>query len=115
MRNIFRADMDPFLNTMDTYWPDLRVFIVDLIYGYYQSDLTIIDAITTSQLNIATLIPMMVTDEVAWHFRGLIRNGGTIEQIDYALGITQDICQMTGVALKGLPQVEEVVNEERLF
>lgn len=33
MRNIFRADMDPFLDTMNRYWPDLRTLVVTFIYG----------------------------------------------------------------------------------
>lgn len=33
MRNIFRADMDPFLETMDKFWPDLRTLVVTFIYG----------------------------------------------------------------------------------
>jgi hypothetical protein len=33
MRNIFRADMDPFLETMDNLWPDLRTLVVTFIYG----------------------------------------------------------------------------------
>ena len=69
MRNIFRDDLDPFLGTMDKYWPDLRTLVVTTIYGYYQAETSILDAVTTSQLNIATLIPMDVTEEVAWRCR----------------------------------------------
>jgi hypothetical protein len=116
MRNIFRADLDPFLETMDKYWPDLRTLVVTYIYGYYQSDVTIIDSITTSQLNIATLVPMDVTAEVAWHMRGLIRNGGTEEQLKMAFNTTMEICRICEVNLKNtMPKAEDVINEERLF
>ncbi|KAF7544142.1 hypothetical protein G7Z17_g10185 [Cylindrodendrum hubeiense] len=87
MRNIFRADLDPFLGTMDKYWPDLRTLVVTYIYGYYQSDTSVLDSITTSQLNIATLVPMDVAAEVAWHMRGTIRNGGTEDQLKAAYDI----------------------------
>lgn len=116
MRNIFRADLDPFLETMDTYWPDLRTLVVTTIYGYYQSDTTILDAITTSQLNIASLVPMDVNAEVAWHMRGIIRNGGTREQLDYAFSVTTSICEICEVHLKNtMPKPDEVINEEHLF
>jgi hypothetical protein len=83
---------------------------------YYQSDLSVIDAITTSQLNIATLVPMDVTAEVAWHMRGLIRNGGTEEQLRYALETTMEICRITDVRLKNqMPDPDKVIHEERLF
>lgn len=116
MRNIFRADLDPFLQTMDTYWPDLRTLVVTYIYGYYQADTSILDAITTSQLNIATLIPMDVTAEVAWHMRGLIRNGGTEAQLMATRDITLAIVDICQVQLKNqMPKAENVIHEERLI
>jgi hypothetical protein len=116
MRNIFRADLDPFLDTMDNYWPDLRTLVVTFIYGYYQSDVSVIDSVTTSQLNIATLVPMDVKAEVAWHMRGLIRNGGTREQLDFAFNTAMDICRICQVDLKSqMPRPGDVINEERLF
>lgn len=36
MRNIFRADLDPFVTWMDGNWPDLRTYVVQFIYGYYR-------------------------------------------------------------------------------
>jgi hypothetical protein len=116
MRNIFRADLDPFLGSMDRYWPDLRTLVVTYIYGYYQSDTSILDAITTSQLNIATLVPMDVSAEVAWHMRGLIRNGGTEEQLKAAYDMALDVCNICEVQLKAeMPVAQDVINEERLI
>ncbi|CAK7212834.1 hypothetical protein SCUCBS95973_001595 [Sporothrix curviconia] len=116
MRNIFRADLDPFLQTMDTYWPDLRTLVVTTIYGYYQSDTSVLDAVTTSQLNIATLVPMDVTAEVAWHMRGVIRNNGTRAHLDYAFATALAVCEICDVRLKNtMPRPEDVINEERLF
>ncbi|KAL1895245.1 hypothetical protein Sste5346_005391 [Sporothrix stenoceras] len=116
MRNIFRADLDPFLDTMDKYWPDLRTLVVTTIYGYYQSDTSVLGPITTSQLNIATLVPMDVTAEVAWHMRGVIRNEGTRADLDYAFETAMAVCQVCDVRLKNtMPKPEDVINEERLF
>ncbi|KAF2114573.1 hypothetical protein BDV96DRAFT_101408 [Lophiotrema nucula] len=116
MRNIFGADLDPFATWMDENWPDLRTYVMQFIYGYYQSDVSVIDAITTSQLNIATLIPMDVAPEVAWHMRGLVRNGGTLEQLQFASDIATEVCRITNVELKNrMPLPEEVINEERLI
>ncbi|CAM1505009.1 Fc.00g106460.m01.CDS01 [Cosmosporella sp. VM-42] len=116
MRNIFRADLDPFLATMDQYWPDLRTLVVTYIYGYYQSDTSILDSITTSQLNIASLVPMDVTAEVAWHMRGTIRNGGTEEQLTEVYDIAMRVCEICEVLLKNeMPKAQDVINEERLI
>ena len=116
MRNIFRADLDPFLATMEKYWPDLRTLVVTTIYGYYQAETSILGAITTSQLNIATLIPMDVTAEVAWHMRGLIHNGGTEEHLKMAQEIALTVCSICEVHLKNeMPKAESVIHEERLI
>lgn len=116
MRNIFRADLDPFLENMDKYWPDLRTLVVTYIYGFYQSDTSILDAITTSLLNVATLVPMDVPAEVGWHMRGTIRNGGSQEQLKTAWDITMAICGICEVELKNqMPRAEDVINEERLI
>lgn len=116
MRNIFQADLDPFLENMDKYWPDLRTLVVTYIYGYYQSDTSILDAITTSQLNIATLVPMDVPSEVGWHMRGVIRNGGSEEQLKMAWDIATAICDICEIGLKNrMPRAKEVIHEERLI
>lgn len=116
MYNIFRADLEPFVETMDTYWPDLHTLVVTYIYGYYQSDTSILDAVVTSQLNIATLVPMDVAAEVAWHMQGLIRNGGSEEQLNAAYGITTIVCEICEVDLKNkMPKAEDVIHEERLI
>lgn len=116
MRNIFRADLDPFLENMDRYWPDLRTLVVTYIYGYYQSDTSILDAVTTSLLNVATLVPMDVPAEVGWHMRGTIRNGGSEEQLKTAWYITMTVCDICEVGLKNeMPRAEDVIHEERLI
>ncbi|KAF2843297.1 hypothetical protein M501DRAFT_1012654 [Patellaria atrata CBS 101060] len=116
MRNIFREDLDPFLDTMELHSRDLKEMVVDYIYGHLQSNLDVIDAITTSQLNIVSLIPMDVMTEVAWHMRGLIRNGGSVNQIQYVLDTVDRICKVTEVQLRNeLPTVDLVIDAERLF
>jgi alkylhydroperoxidase/carboxymuconolactone decarboxylase family protein YurZ len=116
MRNIFRADLDPFLRTMDAYWPDLRTLVVTYIYGYYQSDTSVVDAVTTSLLNVATLVPMDVPAEVAWHMRGTIRNGGSEEQLNAAWTIATTVCAICEVGLKNeMPKAVDVIHEERLI
>ena len=116
MRNIFRADLDPFLENMDNYWPDLRTLVVTYIYGYYQSDTSILDAVATSLLNVATLVPMDVPAEVGWHMRGTIRNGGSEESLKVVCEITMKICEICEVGLKNeMPKAEDVIHEERLI
>lgn len=116
MRNIFRADLDPFLAMMDAHWPDLRTLVLTFIYGYYQSDTSVIDAVTTSFLNVATLVPMDVPAEVGWHMRGTIRNGGSEEQLQTAMEVILRICEICDVRLKNtMPRAEDVISEERLI
>ena len=116
MRNIFRADLEPFLNVMDKHCPDMHDLILNSVYGLYQSDVRILGAIETSQINIASLVCMDVPNEVAWHMRGLVRNGGTEQQMDFALTVALNVCRIENVRLKNtMPIAKDVINQERLF
>lgn len=117
MRQVFGdGDMDSFVDRMEAQFPDLKAMVVNNIYGLYQSEVSVIDAITTSQINIASLVPMDVATEVGWHMRGLINNGGSMEQLDEAFSIARDVTKICGVVLrKPLPAVEDVVGKERLI
>lgn len=116
MRNIFRDDMDPIMAAFDKNWADLRTLVVTHVYGYYQSDLSILDLVATSQISIASLVPMDAPDQVAAHLRGTIRNGGTEEHLERAFEIALDICEICEVALKKrLPKVGDVIYKGRLF
>jgi len=117
MRRVFGdGDLDSFLATMEEYWPDLKMLIVNDVYGMFQAEVSIIDRVTTSQINIASLVPMDCPAEVGWHIRGLINNGGSMERLEEAFGIAKAIVETTGVGLKKtLPRVEDVVGKERLI
>ena len=48
--------------------------------------------------------------------RGLIHNGGTLEQLQFASNIATEISRITKADLKNqLPVPEEVINAERLI
>lgn len=117
MRRVFGdGDMDAFVSKLEAQFPDLKAMVVNNIYGLYQSDVSILDAVTTSQINIASLVPMDVAAEVGWHMRGLINNGGSVEQMDEAFSIAKEVTKICGVVLrKPLPVIQDVVNKERLI
>ena len=116
MHNIFRADLDPFLDFMDHHSPDMHDLILNIVYGLYQSDIRILGPIETSQINIAGLVCMDVPNAVAWHMRGLFRNGGSEVRMDFALSIAIRVCEIVGVTLKNeMPKAKDVVEQERLF
>jgi hypothetical protein len=90
--------------------------VVNQIYGLYQAEFSVLDRIATSQMSIAGLLPMDCPTEVSWHWRGLINNGGTLEQIHYATDIAKNICKVTGVELKKpLYVVDEVIRDHELL
>jgi hypothetical protein len=90
--------------------------VIDIIYGAYQGELSVIDPVTTSQINLASLYPIGVHAEVGWHMRGLINNGGTVKQIETALGVARDVCKLTGVEIKTkMPTPEEVIGKQNLI
>lgn len=79
------------------------------------SENTILSPIETSQITLAALLPLDVPTQVKWHMRGLIRNGGSVEQVQYALDIAAKVVDVAEVGLKhGVPDLS-VVHEEKLF
>lgn len=116
MRNIFRDDMDPILAAFDTHWSDLLTLVITYVYGYYQADLSILDLVATSQVTVASLVPVDAPDQVAAHLRGTIHNGGTEEQLKAAYEIAMAICGICEVVLKKkLPDVDATIHKSRLF
>lgn len=110
------GDLDSFLDMMEEYWPDLKALIVNDVYGMYQAEVSVIDEVGTSQINIASLVPMDCPAEVGWHMRGLINNGGSMEELEEVFGIAKRACEVSRVVLKkALPRIEDMVGKERLI
>lgn len=63
---------------------------------------------------VASLVPLDVPTQVKWHMRGLLRNGGTPDQVKEVLRLSDEVCRLVGVELRGgLPGLEEL--SEKLF
>jgi hypothetical protein len=72
---------------------------VHLEYGMYMSEFAVLNPVETSQVTLGSLLPLDLPRQVTWHMRGLIRNGGTMDQLKYALDITSEICRELKVDL----------------
>jgi hypothetical protein len=72
----------------------------------YMSEFTVLGPVETSQIVLGALLPLDVPTQVSWHMRGLIRNGGSEDQLKYARDIALRICEGIGVDLKsGVPPI----------
>jgi alkylhydroperoxidase/carboxymuconolactone decarboxylase family protein YurZ len=88
---------------------------VHIEYGAYFSNVKVLSPIETSMTAIAAILPQDVPMQVRWHMRGLLRNGGSEEQIVETLRISAAAVQLSSVVLKaGIPDVQSVM-KERLF
>jgi len=77
-------------------------------YGAYVSDVSILSAVETSQIVIASLLPLDVP-QVKGHMIGLQRNGGTKEQAIYAADIAETIARAMGINLTiPIPTANEI-------
>ena len=117
MRVVFGdGDLDTFLSMMEEYWPDLKSLIVNDVYGMYQAEVSVLGKVETSQINIASLVPMDCPSEVGWHMRGLIYNEGSMEELNEAFEIAKGVCEVCQVVLKKeLPKVQDVIGKEKLI
>jgi hypothetical protein len=90
--------------------------VIVYTYSALHSELSVLDGVTTSQINLASLIPIQCMIEVKWHMRGILNNGGTVDDMEEALGIAREICRITGVELKvPMPTVKEVMGEKDIM
>jgi hypothetical protein len=84
-------------------------------YGTYVSELTVLNRVETSQCLIAGLLPMDAPVEVSWHWRGLMKVGGSLEQVKDTTKLALAICDVCDVHLKKqLFDVDEVIRDEGL-
>jgi hypothetical protein len=84
-------------------------------YGTYVAELAVLGKIETSQCLIAGLLPMDAPIEVSWHWRGLMKVGGTLEQVKYTTEVAKTICDISDVKLKNeLFDMDEAVNDQGL-
>lgn len=79
------------------------------------SENTFLSPVETSQVTLGSLLPLDVQTQVKWHIWGLIRNGGSVEQVQYALQIVGEVVDAAEVRLKhGIPHIN-VVHDDILF
>lgn len=91
------------------------VLTVHLEYGMYLSETKLLSPVETSMTTIASLLPMDVPTQVKWHMRGLLRNGGSEAEVEYALELAKGAVDVSGLVLRGgIPEVKDVLGE-RLF
>jgi hypothetical protein len=81
-------------------------------YGMYLSEFSILNPVETSQVLLASLIPLDVPTQVKWHMRGLIRNGGNDENLKYVVDIASQICRAMDVILRTELPPLSVAHEE---
>lgn len=87
-----------------------EILVADIVYGLLQSDVSIIDRVLTSQIAVAALVCMDSPEQVAWHVKGLLRNGGTREQAAMTVDTARRVCEVTGIHLrKGHVDVNELL------
>lgn len=84
-------------------------------YGTYVAELSVLGKVETSQCLIAGLLPMDAPIEVSWHWRGLMKVGGSLEQVKTTTELAKTICEISDVRLKNkLFDVDEAVRDQGL-
>lgn len=84
--------------------------IVAHIYGAYTSECSVVGNILTAQITIVALIMLDCPTEMGWHCRALLRIGGSLDQIRFAMDIAKSTCEILGLSLRvPLPPLESIV------
>lgn len=64
-------------------------------------------------LNSATMFCSNNAEQAMWHVRGIVRQGGTREQAQWAQELALRVAELCDVRVKGVVPFEEILWEDR--
>ncbi|RAH84254.1 hypothetical protein BO86DRAFT_397120 [Aspergillus japonicus CBS 114.51] len=90
------------------YQPDLYLLNLEKIYELWISEDTILSPVETQMCNLAALVCGGSPVQAMWHARGVVRHGGTKEQIAFAQAIALAVAVEYGCRIGAVVPVEEI-------
>ncbi|KAK3366051.1 AhpD-like protein [Lasiosphaeria ovina] len=70
-----------------------------LMYGYILSNTSVLNAVETSFVMIAALIPQDVNPQLKGHLRGALNGGAAVEEVKAVRNVVVDICVASGMTM----------------
>ncbi|KAK4191406.1 hypothetical protein QBC35DRAFT_12235 [Podospora australis] len=73
--------------------------VARLVYGYILSNTSVLNAVETSFVAIAGLIPLDVNPQLKGHLRGALNGGATVDEVKAVRSIVMEICLASGMKM----------------
>ncbi|KAL2126088.1 hypothetical protein VTI74DRAFT_1721 [Chaetomium olivicolor] len=71
--------------------------VARLVYGHVLSNTSVLNAVETSYVMIAGLIPQDVNPQLKGHLRGALNGGATVEEVRAVRNVVVEICRAAGM------------------
>ncbi|KAK5138405.1 hypothetical protein LTR08_003466 [Meristemomyces frigidus] len=90
---------------------DLRWLSVEITYGLYLSDHTILDGIDTELVVLSGIMLQNLPRETGWHLRGIRRIGVSFENVELIQQCIEKVAAFCGLQLTRVPRVKDIEHE----
>jgi len=90
---------------------DFRWLSIEITYGLYLSDRTILDAIDTELVVLAGIMIQNAKVETGWHLRGTRRIGVSYEDVETIQQCIEKAAAFCGLQLTRVPRVKDIEHE----
>ena len=104
--------MDPILWVLVTDHHCLDLLNIKTNYELWMSEDAVLSNIETQMCNTALLICNNSPEQALWHLRGLVRQGGTLDQARFAQDLGLAISKQFGARTGTIMMVDEVEPKE---
>ncbi|OTA30717.1 hypothetical protein BTJ68_09669 [Hortaea werneckii EXF-2000] len=90
---------------------DFRWLSIEITYGLYLSDHTILDGIDTELVVLSGIMIQNLKRETGWHLRGTRRIGVSFEDVDLIQQCIEKVAAFSGLKLTKVPRVADIEHE----
>ncbi|KAI7475261.1 hypothetical protein KC351_g10191 [Hortaea werneckii] len=90
---------------------DFRWLSIEITYGLYLSDHTILDGIDTELVVLSGIMIQNLKRETGWHLRGTRRIGVSFEDVELIQQCIEKVAAFSGLKLTKVPRVADIEHE----
>ncbi|KAK0787160.1 hypothetical protein LTR91_015301 [Friedmanniomyces endolithicus] len=90
---------------------DFRWLSIEITYGLYLSDHTILDGIDTELVVLSGIMMQNLARETGWHLRGTRRSGVSFEDVEVIQQCIEKVAAFCGLQLTRVPRVKDTEHE----
>lgn len=90
---------------------DFRWLSIEITYGLYLSDHSILDGVDTEVVVLSGIMIQNMRRETGWHLRGMRRIGVNYEDVETIHQCIEKVAAFCGLQLNKVPRVEDIEHE----